>query len=185
MGIGGALMDVAIIFATPLVLAVLGAVIARLRRLSWRDDLGFRPPSAKSALLWLGAFLVLGVAAEFASRAMGVDDPGGEWRGKYDAVQLAIRIAAIGLVYPVAEEFFFRGALLGMIRRRFGDLAGILGSAAVFALAHVQYDWRSMALIFVDALFFAVCRLRGGSLYLVMFLHILGNSYAIWQRLYG
>ena len=113
------------------------------------------------------------------------DDPGGVWRGKYDTANLLIRIAAIGLIYPVAEEYFFRGAILGMISKKFNDAAGIIVSALLFGLVHIQYDWRGMALIVVDALFFAICRTRTGSLYLTMLLHILGNSYAIWERLYG
>lgn len=178
-------MDIAIIFVTPVFLALLGLAIARFRRLSWRDDVGFKRPKVREALMWGVGFLAIAVAGELVANAADLDDPGGSWRGKYDAVNLAIRIAAIGLIYPVAEEFFFRGAMLGAITQRFGAVAGVLVSSAAFAAIHLQYDWRGMTFILADALFFAICRVRTGSLYLVMLLHSLGNSYAVWERLFN
>ena len=176
--------DILIIFLMPVLLVGGGLAIARFRRLSPIEDLGFRLPTARDALLWGIGFLALAVTVELLSYAVG-EDPGGSWRGKYGPMDLAVRLIAIPLVYPIAEEFFFRGALLGALRKRFGDSVAILGSSAVFALAHMQYDWRGMAMVLADALFFAVCRVRTGSLYLVMAFHIAGNSFAAWQRLYA
>jgi hypothetical protein len=109
----------------------------------------------------------------------------GGWRGKYDALNLAIRILAVGLIYPVAEEFFFRGALLGLVRRRFGDIVGIAVPAILFALVHIQYDWRGMAFILLDGLIFGIARVRTGCLYVAMLLHVIGNGYAVWERVLG
>lgn len=178
-------MDIAIIFVTPVFLALLGLAIAKFRRLSWRDDIGLKMPNGREALVWGLGFIAIAVAGELVADAAQLDDPGGSWRGKYDAVNLVIRIAAIALIYPVAEEFFFRGVMLGAITKRFGAAAGVIASSAAFAAIHLQYDWRGMMFVLVDALFFAVCRIRTGSLYLVMLLHSLGNSYAVWERIYG
>ena len=178
-------MDIAIIFATPVLLLSFGLLLTRLRRLSPVEDLGFRLPAPQAALLWLFGFLLLALAQEWISRAAGMESSAGSWKGKYDAFDLAIRIVAVALVYPVAEEFFFRGALLGTFRQRFGTAGAVIGSSAIFALVHVQYDWRGMTFIAADALFFALCRVRAGSLYLVMLMHVLGNSYAVWERTLG
>lgn len=178
-------MDFAIIFAMPLLLVGFGTFIIWLRRLDLAGDVGLRAPSLLPAVAWLIGFVLLAVAAEFASHSLGLSDPGGSWRGKYDGGALALRIIAVALVYPIAEEYFFRGALLGLVRRKFGDIPGILASSLLFAAAHLQYDWRGMAFILADALFFAICRVRTGSLPLVMLFHVLGNSFAVWQRLYG
>ena len=178
-------MDIAVIFLMPVLLVGFGLLIVKLRRLSWAGDVGIRLPEPRTGLLWLFAFLVLAIGAELVSKWFALEDPGGSWRGKYDAANLAIRLLAIPLVYPLAEEFFFRGAFLGLLRRKFGDLVAILGSSALFAVAHMQYDWRGMLFVLVDALFFAICRVRTGSLLLVMLMHVLGNSYAAWERLYG
>jgi membrane protease YdiL (CAAX protease family) len=129
-------------------------------------------------MFWLTAFLVLAVAEEVLGPS---SDAWGSWKGKYDSTDLAVRIAAIGLVYPIAEEFFFRGAFLGVVRRRFGAAVAVIVTAIVFALIHVQYDWPIW--ILVHGLLYAACRISSGSLYLPILLHGLGNSYAIWERL--
>ena len=178
-------MDIAIIFMMPVVMIGLGLLIIRLRRLAWVEDVGMRLPEPRAGLMWLFAFVVLAIAMELVGKYFTLDDPGGSWRGKYDAANLAIRLVAIPLVYPIAEEFFFRGAFLGMLRRKFGDVVAVLGSSLLFAAAHLQYDWRGMIFVLADGLFFAICRVRTGSLLLVMLMHVLGNSYAAWERLYG
>lgn len=43
----------------------------------------------------------------------------------------------VGIAVPIAEEGFFRGALLGGLRERAGPLLAVPLSAALFALAHV------------------------------------------------
>ena len=178
-------MNTAIIFATPVLLVGFGLLIKWLRSLSWREDIGFAWPRPGEAILWAIGFLVLALAAELVGGLAGGEDSGGSWRGKYDSADLAIRIVAVALIYPVAEEFFYRGALLGAVNRRFGPALAVAASSLIFALSHAQYDWRGMAFVLVDGLFFAFCRLRTGSLFLVMLFHIAGNSYAVWERIYG
>ncbi len=178
-------MDIAIIFLMPVLMVGFGLMIVWLRGLSWAEDVGMRLPEPRAGILWLLAFLILAIAMELVGNFYSLDDPGGSWRGKYDAANLAIRLLAIPLVYPIAEEFFFRGAFLGLLRRKFGDLVAVLGSSMLFAAAHLQYDWRGMLFVLADGLFFAICRVRTGSLLLVMLMHVWGNSYAAWERLYG
>jgi membrane protease YdiL (CAAX protease family) len=163
-------------------LALFGLAMVKFRRLSWVDDVGLKRPGALDAAIWGLGFLILVLVLELVA---GDGQHVGGWRGKYDAANLAIRILAVGLIYPVAEEFFFRGALLGLVRRRFGDVVGILVPAIVFALVHIQYDWRGMAFILLDGLIFGLARVRTGSLYVAMLLHVIGNSYAVWERLQG
>jgi len=54
---------------------------------------------------------------------------------------LEIRVAlflAAAVGAPLLEEIFFRGALFGALRRRFGFWPGLLGSSAFFAILHPQ-----------------------------------------------
>ena len=44
--------------------------------------------------------------------------------------------AAVGA--PIAEELFFRGLVLTVTKRRFGKIVGVLVSATLFGLSHVQ-----------------------------------------------
>ena len=161
-----------------------GSFVGRWKqRLAWRADLGFRVPSRSEALASLALFLALSVATELLYRHWGLNDTGQPWRLKYDVAALGIRVAFIGLVYPVAEEIFFRGFFFGLLRRRFGDLVGIAGSSMLFAALHLQYDLRGMFLVLVDAVFFGLVRSRTNSTILTIVLHVLGNSFAVWQRL--
>lgn len=45
-------------------------------------------------------------------------------------------VVAVGA--PLAEEFFYRGMVLQAIRRRASDVVAVVGSAALFAVIHVQ-----------------------------------------------
>ena len=52
-------------------------------------------------------------------------------------IRLALFLAAV-VGAPLLEEIFFRGALHGALRRRFGLWVGIVGSSAFFAALHPQ-----------------------------------------------
>jgi hypothetical protein len=167
------------IAAIPLFLTAIGIAIVRFRNLSWSEDVGFRAPtSAALALLWVILFIAWAAAQEYFASGPSAR---GSWVGRYDSTQVAVRIAAIGLIYPVVEEFFFRGVFLGVVRRRFGTVAGILIPAIVFGLIHTQYDWPVW--IVADGIFFGLARIATGSIYVPMLLHALGNSFAVWERL--
>ena len=172
-------MGYVLIAATPLFLLVVGLVIARARKLNWAEDVGFRAPKASAAFVWVTAFVAFAVAIEVLGS--GGESARGSWVGKYSAADLAIRMVAVGLLYPIAEEFFFRGVFLGALRRRFGDLPAIIVPAIVFGAIHVQYDWP--LLIVADGLLFGLARVRTGSVYVPMAMHVIGNSYAVWERL--
>ncbi len=45
-------------------------------------------------------------------------------------------IVAVVIVAPFVEEWFYRGMLLPTLSRRFGTVAGVVGSSVVFALVH-------------------------------------------------
>lgn len=47
-----------------------------------------------------------------------------------------VMIALVVIGAPVAEELFFRGLLLGALRRRFGSIVAVLGSAIAFTSVH-------------------------------------------------
>jgi membrane protease YdiL (CAAX protease family) len=171
-------MNYLLIFATPVFLGLIGLGIAKWRKLSWREDVGFQWPDLRVALLWLAAFVALAVAQQLIS---GSADSAGSWVGKYGPAALAIRIAAVALIYPLAEEFFFRGVFIGVLQKRIGKWLAVLVSAAVFAAIHVQYDWPVW--VFADGLLFGLARVHSRSVYLPMLLHVIGNSYAVWERL--
>jgi membrane protease YdiL (CAAX protease family) len=172
-------MEYLTIAAIPLFLTLTGLAIIRYRKLDWNADVGLRLPSSGGlALLWVALFFVLAAAQEsFASDP----DPRGSWAWRYDATQIAVRVAAVGLIYPLVEEFFFRGVFLGVVRRRFGTIAAVLVPAIIFGFIHTQYEWPMW--IVADGILFGLSRVSTGSVFVPMLLHVLGNSYAVWERL--
>jgi len=172
-------VDLLRIALLPLVLFGAGLAIVRFRKLDWREDVGFVRPRPVDLVFWTALFAAVAAIGELTAEG----DPTGSWRGRYSGADLAIRLVAVPLVYPIVEEFFFRGVFLGIVRRRFGDVAGVLVPAMMFAAIHVQYDWRGMLFVFLDGLIFGIARVRTGSVFVPMLLHVLGNSYAVWERL--
>ena len=169
---------------TPIAL-IAGALIGSRRlRLDFRTDLGIRVPSMKDAIVYSVAFLALAVLAELLFRAAGATGQPGVWRERYTAGAIAVRVVFAAVIYPIAEELFFRGFLLGAVARRAGPGAGMLVTAGVFtALHNLQAPSLGALQIFVDGLFFAFVRLRSGSLLLPVAFHVAGNSFAVLQRL--
>jgi membrane protease YdiL (CAAX protease family) len=171
-------MEYVKIAAIPIFLTLAGVAIVRFRRLSWAGDVGFTLPSVAATVAWSGAFLALMIVQELSATG---ESPRGTWLENYDATQIAVRILAVGLLYPIVEEFFFRGVFLGVARRRIGTAAAVVVTSVIFGVIHTQYSFPIWAI--ADALLFALCRVSSGSIYLPMLFHVVGNSYAVWERL--
>jgi membrane protease YdiL (CAAX protease family) len=83
--------------------------------------------------------------------------------------------AAVGA--PLLEETFFRGALFGALRRRYGFWPGLAGSAAFFAILHPQLPLGFIPIAFLGAVFAALYDWRQ-SLVPAMVAHALNNGMA-------
>lgn len=85
------------------------------------------------------------------------------------------RVAFAGLVATVAicEEIIYRGFAQHVFQRWAGDVvaAGILGSALIFALAHLYQGRRGITATFVVGIVFALVRAYVGSLAPAMVAH--------------
>lgn len=79
------------------------------------------------SVLWLAVLHMLGVTPPQQAMLM----PSG-------GAEMLWAVLLVALVPAVSEELLFRGAVLGVIRKRFGEQAGIWLSAGVFALAHLS-----------------------------------------------
>lgn len=90
---------------------------------------------------------------------------------------LALGIVLTGLVAPFGEELFFRGFAYRCFRARWGRVAAMLGSAACFALIHVNLA--GFASIFVLGCALAYLYERTGTLVAPFTLHAANNVVAI------
>ena len=84
---------------------------------------------------------------------------------------LAVTIA------PLAEEFFFRFFLYGVMKRYFGRGVGVVASSLLFAAVHAHLP--SFAPLFVLGLCFAIAYEWSGSLLVSMTMHALFNALAL------
>jgi membrane protease YdiL (CAAX protease family) len=129
-------------------------------------------------------FIVLVVIEEWLSNAWGLSKPE-PWSVKYHGITKVIRVVALVLIAPISEELVFRGMLYHLLSTTpLRDVGAILITALVFAAFHYQYSAKEGLLILGDGLFFGIVRYSTGSTLLTIALHMLGNSYAAYQRLF-
>jgi membrane protease YdiL (CAAX protease family) len=182
--ISDVLFDVAFVLAALYVVRWTG----RLRA----SDFGFRRirvPAGIGAVVLAGAgyYLLTAVYAsalhfhgnEKLPRELGVSN---------STAALAGAAVFVCVIAPVAEEFFFRGFLFGVLRRMnvviagrdLGTWVGAVITGIVFGLAHTG-SASSRYLIPLGFLGFVLClvRWRTGSLYPCIALHALNNSLAL------
>jgi membrane protease YdiL (CAAX protease family) len=104
-------------------------------RFRWIDPLiGFAAGFATLVITGILSALIAAVAGE---------EPVGNAEAIFagqEANPIGLVLMAIGgaIGAPIVEELFFRGLALRAIERRFGAVAGIIGSTLVFTLLHFQ-----------------------------------------------
>jgi membrane protease YdiL (CAAX protease family) len=157
--------------------AAIALVLFRARKIP-RDELGLARP------LWLPALLI---GAAYLAWMLG-SDALIHWRGPWDfqpwqAAPLAasaLRVLAVCMLGPAAEELIFRGLLFALLRRRLGATATIFVTGIGWALLHYSYGWQVVLVIVVDGLLLGLARERSRSVYPPIAMHMLYNLYAIW-----
>jgi membrane protease YdiL (CAAX protease family) len=159
------------------VTAIFGAVPGVLR--------GLRLLRGVHSWLDLAGGLAVGVLAAFAANLLvlllaGVAKAltGQEVGGEQLVVQLAQHVpaaAAIGALVvaaPVAEELFFRGLTLNAWEREYGTRRAVIGSAVLFAAAHLlDGAWLTFLPILLLGVLLAVLYVRRRSLPLTIGVH--------------
>jgi membrane protease YdiL (CAAX protease family) len=168
-----------------LLLPILGSGLflfaARRRGLSLREDLGLRVPRLAPAFGWYMLWLLAMAAEEAISLHFGFGKAK-PWTG-YTTGAILVRVAAIGVAGPIAEELAFRGFLLGWLQRRrlHAALAVVLVSLLWMSL-HLHDDALTMAMIFFDGVLLGASRLQTRSLWMPIAMHITGNLYSIYHE---
>ncbi|HET7463662.1 MAG TPA: CPBP family intramembrane glutamic endopeptidase [Longimicrobium sp.] len=162
----------------PVAAAALVLAAARRRGMSWRDDLGMAPPPAAAAAVWIVVWLAWMLGTDLAMN----------WRGPWDftawrAAPLAnsvLRVLAVGVLGPAAEEILFRGFLLHRLRKPLGVRAAIVVTAALWAAVHVDYALPIILLLFGSGLLLGAARVHTRSVWVPVAMHVIWNLYAIW-----
>jgi membrane protease YdiL (CAAX protease family) len=103
-----------------------------------------------------------------------------EYQSARAAGALPLYLFAVVVIAPITEEIAFRGFLFRGLSESWLGVAGtVVMTSAVWALAHVQYDWVSLSEIFVSGLVLGWLRWTSGSTVLTILLHAMLNFPAI------
>lgn len=144
------------------------------RLLEWRDIL--------LAIVGFVVYLALGVAAtSILQHVPGFDGSQAQDLGFSSTLSpndglLVFMILVV--VAPIAEEIIFRGYLFGTLRRAVPVWAAILITSLLFGAIHGQ--WNVGVDVFFLSIVSCVLRLRTGSLWSSMLLHMMKNGLAFY-----
>ncbi len=160
-------------------------------------EIGFWPPrlpwgwiagGVAAAILLIPLRVGLALAVQLAaggsldelqnSMRMGIFSPGGSL-----LLNFLVTFILGGLIVPISEELFFRGAVYSWFRDRFGMWPSIIGSGLLFALGHADLlpvVVTSLVLGLVNAWLME----RTKSIWVPIVVHMVNNSLAI-LLLYG
>jgi membrane protease YdiL (CAAX protease family) len=137
-------------------------------RLGWQSAQLLRVPSFRAllyGLLCAGALLGVSVLSLLTSGASDADIN----QTAHDRIVLPILAV---LLFPVVEEFAFRGWLQSNIERAVGAEVALIASAAAFAFVHSSGGFSQH---FVSGLAFGVALLMSRSIWLSVFMHAIHN----------
>ena len=167
-------VDVLALMLVPaLVLRGRGAArLLGLRAPSWRA-LGWGLTALVAAWITIVAYqaVVEALEIEWLEPVSAID---GE--DSFTVLAAALTGVAVLLVAPLAEEIFHRGFLVGAIRRRWGAIAAVPLSAAIFSALH--FDVGSLIPFFVVGVAFALAYLKSGNLWASISAHFVFNLVA-------
>ncbi|GAA1621597.1 type II CAAX endopeptidase family protein [Nonomuraea maheshkhaliensis] len=165
-------------------LAPLGAFAAVLwLRVKDPRALGLRRVTGKWVLLSIGAGIVVILLNILVTIVViSLTGPPSNLQADYQAaasggaLSLITAIAVGAVLTPVGEEFLFRGVLATSLNR-YGPWIAVLGSSAVFALAHgINYI---LPVAFVVGVVAALLLRRTGSVWPGVIVHATNNGYSV------
>lgn len=151
---------------------------ARRKKLSFQNDIGLRAPVVSATVL----FSVVWIALVATGELFDASAPKA-WKD-YPAQIVVLRIVAIGVLGPIAEELAFRGLMLSVLSRtRLGIFGAVVAVATLWAMVHIQYEPATLALLFIDGVVLGFARHFTRSLYVPIAMHIGANLFSIAQSL--
>jgi uncharacterized protein len=150
-------------------------------------DLGLKRYPNWMDMVWLltGAFVYLILTLTITSLSM-VIFPSADYAQEQEvgfnqlthSWEYILAFVSLVIVAPVAEELIFRGYLFGKLRKYASVWLSVLLSAALFAVAHMQFN---VALdTFALGIVLALLRVVTGSIWASIALHALKNGVAFY-----
>lgn len=160
----------------------LGLIIGAVRL--WKHQsmsafLGLDLPTGRQLLTWLGIFILLALVLEGLMRFTPQFQTDFMEKVLASSTNRLMLLLGVGLMAPLFEEFLLRGLLLGSIRHMTDEHSAVALTAGVFTLMHLQYSWAVMLLILPMGIVLGYARVRSGSIWVPVVLHVLNNSLSV------
>lgn len=185
----GVAVTVIILVSTPIEVALL-MLFTQRSGVSTSEYLGWTMPKRADVVFGVVAVAIFIVVADIVSLLAGHGLVTSFQTDIYTTAGtqgwLLLLWLAIIVVTPIGEETLFRGFLFrGWFREPKDAWLAILGTATLFALMHVQYDWFVIAQVFGFGLLLGWMRWVSGSTLLTMLLHGFINFEGMIETLIG
>lgn len=169
------------------VLIVVGGPWLALHRRPTKEDLGLSRLPEWLDLLWAPAGYITYIIASVLVMALAtsvltfidfeqVQDVG--FAGLSQRYEYLLAFVSLVVIAPLAEEILFRGYLLSELRRRTKTWIAILLTSLMFGVVHLA--WNVGIDVFVLSIVLCVLRIKTGSLWASVLLHMIKNAVAYY-----
>ena len=160
----------------PLVIA-LCILFAHLRKgISFQEYLGLKRVRVSQMLLWCAITAAVVVCMELYELAIGESTTRDNVITMFKtAGYLPLLWLAVVVLAPVAEEISFRGFVFKGFNEAMGPVLTVVLLSFIFAILHFQHSLIGKALVFVMGVLFCVARIRTGSVYVPIAMHMVTN----------
>jgi membrane protease YdiL (CAAX protease family) len=165
----------------PLVTIAIVLLVSRARGFDLKKDIGLQWPRPRLVVLWIGVWIAWIAIGEWLGHLLHFGEPS-HWKA-YAAGIVVLRVLAIGILGPAAEELVFRGILFARLLKPIGPAATIVATAAAWAALHYSYDWLTLSQVFADGLILGLARHQSRSTNVPIAMHAVGNLFSIYQSL--
>lgn len=167
------------------IISALVSIVLTFLFIYWRkqysieDYLSLHPVSFKVLLTYLGQMVIFIVLVALLSIISDHPTPQIMFDLYHSATYTVLLWFALIIAAPFFEEILFRGFLFeGLRHSPLGLIWAAVLSSALWAGIHLQYGLYEIVIIFFMGLFFAYVKMKSGSLYVPIALHILMNLLA-------
>ena len=163
----------------PLFMISVVILVLRLRKRSLEENLALRKPPVGATALWLMLYAGYILGSNYCMN----------WRGPWDFTVWkndpllidAMRVLAVAVLGPIAEELIFRGFLFTRLAQtKLGAAGAIALTAIVWGMIHYTYTPAEISLLVFAGVLLGLARCQTRSVITPMLMHILWNVYAVW-----
>jgi membrane protease YdiL (CAAX protease family) len=163
--------------STMLGAALVIAAAALREELQPRAYLGLGPVAGRQVLHWLIITAVVVAQSDLALYLVKGELLPPHWVEVYRSVQSPLLFwVALVVATPIFEELLFRGFIFAGIRASpLGAVGAVLITALAWTIVHHEPDPFEFALIFITGVMLGIARMRTGSVWVTIAMHMLHN----------